>query len=131
LEAAAALQPPLPPPPRPFTCSQNAEVLLPMPAYMEAFFIVLEGDGYIGGDSAIDPEQEEQGLYQQGTGKFDFSKSSIRKVGSRVFKGVVGSLAHTRPRTLNRGYGGIGEWSPCARFPSSSPRCPPPDCCRL
>jgi hypothetical protein len=84
-------------------------VLLPIPAYLEVFFVILSGNGYIGGDSAIDPVQEEQGLYASGTGTFDFTRTPDRAVGSRVFKNIVGSFSHTGVRTNNRGYGGIGE----------------------
>lgn len=87
----------------------NSEVLLPIPAYLEVFFVILSGNGYIGGDSAIDPVQEEQGLYASGTGTFDFTRTPDRAVGSRVFKNIVGSFSHTGVRTNNRGYGGIDD----------------------
>ena len=87
-------------------CAQNCEVLLPIPAYMDMYFAVISGAGYIGGDSAIVPEQEEAGLYELGQGTFDHTNRAGRVVGSRVFNNLVGNIIVDGRR--KGGYGGFG-----------------------
>ncbi len=87
--------------------SQNSEALLPIPAYMEMYFAVIEGTALIGGDSAIDALQEEKGLYATGEGSFDFEKRAGKIIGSRATKNNVGNLRRVLPEG-SLGYGGVG-----------------------
>jgi hypothetical protein len=81
-------------------------VVLPIPSFMKAYIVGIEGHGLIGGDSAIDPEEEEADAYSSGTGKFDLEKRPGRVMGRRVMPRTVASMADTHAHT--HGYGGIG-----------------------
>lgn len=86
------------------TLAQGSEVLLPLPSYMLAWVVALEGRATIGGDSAIDPAQEDAGAYAAGTGTFDLSAKPGKAAGRRMLGNMVASLSHT-----NFAYSGIGK----------------------
>ncbi len=88
---------------------QGSEVLLPIPAYMEVYVASLEGHALVGGNSAIDLDEEAAGAYANGTGVFDLEARPRRTVGKRVIVRSVGFLGNLG--TPSSRFGGLGTHS--------------------